>query len=166
MTARASAAVEPDDRVVLRPFSASLPMALLRAREATMRRFRPHLADHGLTEQQWRVLRALAAAEGPLEVTELARHTSLLAPSLSRILTHLDGQGLTARAPVAHDQRRAHIALTEKGAALVRRVAPGSEARYAEIEARFGAERLERLLAELHDLAALLADPPDSPEAP
>ncbi len=44
----------------MRAFSSSLPMALLRAREAVMRRFRPGLRDHGVTEQQWRVLRALA----------------------------------------------------------------------------------------------------------
>ena len=52
----------------LRPFTHSLPMALLRAREATMRWFRPHLAAHGLTEQRWRVLRALTSADGPLDV--------------------------------------------------------------------------------------------------
>ena len=44
----------------MRTFSQSLPMALLRAREAVMRRFRPGLRCHGVTEQQWRVLRALA----------------------------------------------------------------------------------------------------------
>jgi hypothetical protein len=46
-------------RVVLRDFSKSLPMALMRTREAVMKRFRPSLRDHALTEQQWRVLRAL-----------------------------------------------------------------------------------------------------------
>ena len=50
-------------RVPMREFSRSLPMSLLRAREAVMRQFRPSLRDHGLTEQQWRILRALAAIE-------------------------------------------------------------------------------------------------------
>src|SRR6266849_5130597 len=48
-------------RVPMREFSRSLPMSLLRAREAVMRHFRPSLRDHGLTEQQWRILRALAS---------------------------------------------------------------------------------------------------------
>jgi DNA-binding MarR family transcriptional regulator len=48
-------------RVPMREFSRSLPMSLLRAREAVMRQFRPSLREHGLTEQQWRILRALAA---------------------------------------------------------------------------------------------------------
>ena len=57
----------------MREFSRSLPMSLLRAREAVMRHFRPSLRDHGLTEQQWRILRALASIDA-IEVTELAHH--------------------------------------------------------------------------------------------
>ncbi|MGH7006661.1 MAG: hypothetical protein ACREIP_22160, partial [Alphaproteobacteria bacterium] len=38
----------------MRAFSRSLPMQLLRAREAVMQRFRPMLHQHGVTEQQWR----------------------------------------------------------------------------------------------------------------
>jgi hypothetical protein len=53
-------------RVVLRDFSKSLPMALMRTREAVMKRFRPSLRHHDITEQQCRVLRALDHA-GPLE---------------------------------------------------------------------------------------------------
>ena len=43
----------------LRNVSRSLPVALLRTREAVMRQFRPVLRSVDLTEQQWRVLRAL-----------------------------------------------------------------------------------------------------------
>src|SRR6185437_11881019 len=76
-------------RVPMREFSRSLPMSLLRAREAVMRQFRPSLRRHDLTEQQWRILRALAAIDA-IEVTELARTAFLLGPSLSRILRDLD----------------------------------------------------------------------------
>ncbi|MDP7101742.1 MAG: hypothetical protein QF503_11390, partial [Rhodospirillales bacterium] len=55
----------------LRDFSRSLPMALLRAREAVMERFRPSLRTHGLTDQQWRVLRALYD-HGQKDLGELA----------------------------------------------------------------------------------------------
>src|SRR5215475_8660907 len=79
--------------IPMRGFSQSLPMALLRAREAVMRRFRPALRAHGVTEQQWRILRALAHS-GPLEVTALAEATFLLAPSLSRIVPDLEARGL------------------------------------------------------------------------
>src|ERR1700736_3847580 len=93
-------AVEAAERVArralpMRAFSQSLPMELLRAREAVMRRFRPGLRDHGVTEQQWRILRALAHS-GPMEVSELADTTCLLAPSLSRILPDMEARLLIA----------------------------------------------------------------------
>ena len=71
-------------------------MSLLRAREAVMRQFRPSLRNHGLTEQQWRILRALTAVDN-IEVTELARTAFLLGPSLSRILRDLEARHLIER---------------------------------------------------------------------
>ncbi len=144
----------------MRSFEQSLPMALLQAREMAMQLFRPLLADHDLTEQQWRVLRALSAEPEPVEVAPLAERTSLLAPSLTRILTNLEGRGLIEREAVVHDQRRATISLSLAGAELVRLIAPRSEATYNEIEAAFGRRRLAHLLAELHDLAALAVESP------
>ena len=138
--------------IAMRDFSASLPMALLQAREASMQLFRPLLAQHDMTEQQWRVLRALAAAPAPLEVGAIADATFLLAPSLSRILKDLEARGLVRRSPVATDQRRAEITLTDQGYELVAAVAPESEAIYNLIEDAFGAKALERLLGQLADL--------------
>lgn len=139
--------------VPMRPITESLPLALLRARESTMQHFRPVLATHDVTEQQWRVLRALASREEPYEVTELAERVALLAPSVSRIVAHLEERGLIVRTTVAHDHRRARLRLTRSGNALVRRIAPESEAVYNMIEEGFGADRLAELLAELKDLA-------------
>ena len=123
------------------------------------------LADYGLTEQQWRVLRALIAASDPLEVSELAERAILLAPSLSRILAKLENDGLINRHPHSSDQRRSLITLSSEGAELVSAVAPESERRYNAIEAEFGSERLAHLLRELHDLAQLEATVDDVVEA-
>lgn len=139
--------------IPMRPFTESLPMALLQARESTMQHFRTLLAKSQLTEQQWRVLRALASRQEAHEVTELAERTALLAPSISRIVANLETRKLIVRATVAHDQRRARLQLTRSGRALVRRVAPESEAIYNSIEEHFGADRLADLMAELKDLA-------------
>lgn len=148
----------------MRAFDRSLPMALLRAREATMRLFRPHLANHGLTEQRWRVLRALTSAQHPIDVGQVAARTFLLAPSLSRILTDLEHQGLVDRTPDTADKRRALLSLSAAGRRLVARVAPTSEATYNQIESRYGADRLASLLADLRDLADDLADLDDLAE--
>lgn len=155
-----------DAAVALRPFSRSLPMALMRARESAMRVFRPVLAAHDLTEQQWRVLRCLAAEPAGLEVGEIAERTFLLGPSLSRILSRLDERGLVVRDTVAHDQRRCRVALADAGWDIVRTVAPHSEAAYGLIERRFGRHRLDHLTTLLDELAAIdWASPdPDDPD--
>src|SRR5215467_7740247 len=102
----------PARRVPMREFSRSLPMSLLRAREAVMRQFRPSLRRHDLTEQQWRILRALAAIDA-IEVTELAKVAFLLGPSLSRILRDLEARKLIERKTAKTDLRRAVVSISE-----------------------------------------------------
>jgi homoprotocatechuate degradation regulator HpaR len=140
----------------MREFSRSLPMALLRAREAVMRQFRPSLRRHGLTEQQWRILRALAAVEAS-EVTELARTAFLLGPSLSRILRDLEARGLIERRTAKSDLRRGVVSISEKGLELMEAVAPSSETIYAAISRCYGARKLLELQERLRALEASLA---------
>jgi len=139
------AATSSSDEGPLRDFSRSLPMALLRAREAVMSRFRPLLQDHGLTEQQWRVLRALTSSSTPLRFGEIADATFISMPSLSRIAKTLETRGVVRRVADAGDSRAAQISPTRSGRALVARIAPQSEASYGEIERAIGAADLERL---------------------
>ena len=148
-----AAAAETARRAPMRDFSRSLPMSLLRAREAVMRQFRPSLRNHGLTEQQWRILRALTSVE-TIEVTELARVAFLLGPSLSRILRDLEARGLIERRTAAADLRRAVVSISTKGLRLIEAVAPTSEAIYATITKRYGA----RKLAELQDMLGALEE--------
>jgi len=128
----------------MREFERSLPMALLRAREAVMDRFRPVLRAHGVTEQQWRVLRALAAT-GPIDAGGLAGACRLLPPSLTRILRDLLARGLIARNTVARDQRVSEISITPRGRDLIAKVGPHSERQYGEIAELLGPGDLERL---------------------
>ena len=128
----------------LRDFRHSLPMELLKAREAAMARFRPVLREWGLTEQQWRVIRALSEYQ-PLDASELATRSFLLAPSLTRILKNLESQGLITRSADSNDQRRQVVSLSSKGQERFDQAAPESEDLYAEIEAEFGVDRLELL---------------------
>lgn len=144
--------VPADKSMPLRDFQHSLPMELLKAREAAMSRFRPMLRRHGLTEQQWRVIRALAAYQ-QIDASELAQRSFLLAPSLTRILQFLEREKLVKRSSDANDQRRSVFVLTGKGRRLYEEVGPDSEILYSEIEEQFGADKLEnlyQLLAEFY----------------
>lgn len=139
----------PEHKDSIRTFDRSLPMALLRAREAVMKKFIPHLRAHDLSPQQWRVLRALCNSPG-MEMTEVSQRCFLLMPSLSRIVQILQKRGLIQRQVKPEDQRRSVISLTEKGISLVELMAPESEQQYAHITQVFGYGKLE-LLYELLD---------------
>ncbi|MFD1625611.1 homoprotocatechuate degradation operon regulator HpaR [Azospirillum griseum] len=139
-------------------------MALLKAREAVMGRFRPILHAHDLTEQQWRVLRALTSADG-FRAGELARLSSISMPSLSRILRALEKRALIERGVEDKDLRAAQISITASGRALIALIAPHSERGYAEITAAFGDERLTTLYRLLDELATCLTDGTEPVEA-
>jgi len=130
-------------------------MALLRCREAVMARFRPMLREHRLSEQQWRILRALCAI-GPLRAGDLAQHTLLSAPSVSRLVKTLSERGLIRRVANAKDLRAATITVTAKGRKLVDQIAPLSEAIYAEIGGAIGSRDLDHLYGLLDEATSRL----------
>lgn len=137
----------------LRPYAQSLPLALLRAREAVMARLRPVLRDHDVTEQQWRVLRTLSELDS-IEVTSLADRVFLLPSSLSRILRDLGQRGLIDRRASADDMRRGLVSITEQGLALIRALTPQAAAANQEIVAVIGEAEVEELK---HRLASVVS---------
>lgn len=141
------------ENTVLREFDRSLPMTLLKAREAVMRKFIPSLRAHNLSPQQWRVLRALMEVS-ERDASQIADRCSILMPSLSRILQNLEGRGLIARKTSDTDQRRSLVSITAQGRKLVDEIAPISERRYDEITRRFG----EKNLNDLYDMLGQLID--------
>ncbi len=125
--------------------SRSLPIALIRAREGVMLPIRDMLAETGITEQQWRVLRVLSEF-GTLDAKTLADRASLLFPSLTRIATTMRNKGLITQTRDEKDRRRQFISITEAG----QRIIDANVDRAAEIVAGFratlGEEEYEILL--------------------
>lgn len=103
--------------------SKSLPIAMLRAREAIMLSFRPVLAKHGFTEQQWRVLRVLGE-KGPADAGQVAFEACILAPSLSRIIGKLEKDKYISRFIDAKDGRRINLSLTSLGKETLQKIVP------------------------------------------
>lgn len=131
----------------------SLPIALLRARDKVMGPVRKMLADVGVTEQQWRVLRVLVE-EGPLDPTSIAERAVLLLPSLTRILQKLEEKELVTRGRDQFDRRRHVITLTEAGEALIAENMAAALALAAAQRERLGAEKFDQLLVLLGELNA------------
>jgi homoprotocatechuate degradation regulator HpaR len=140
----------------IRPFANSLPMQLLRVREAVMDRFRPHLHAHVITEQQWRVVRALAEVDS-LEIHEVGDRCCVHPASLSHMLPKLESAGIITRKSNAADQRRIVVSLTPAGRRIFLRMAVESERVYAEITRRLGADRIEALYEQLSDALHILS---------
>ncbi len=143
----------------MRRFNRSLPMTLMKAREAVMREFTPHLREHGLSAQQWRVLRALEE-EQAMDATEIANRCALLMPSLSRILQNLEARGLVTRVPAEDDLRRTLVTISTDGKKLFEIIAPLQEQRYEQITERFGYGKLELLYELLDELIEKVGEEP------
>lgn len=131
-------------------YERSLTVALLRARESTMRRFKKYADQQDLTLPQWRVLRALADGV-PLDAGTLCQRCVILPPSLTRILRALADRGLLLQVP-CNDARRHMVALTEPGMALFNDLVIQSEDSRREIDRAFGEEKMQTLLDMLNEL--------------
>jgi homoprotocatechuate degradation regulator HpaR len=109
-----------------------------------MSQFRPMLQEHGLTEQQWRILRALLD-EDALEPRQLCERCLISSPSITGVLMRMEEAGLITRARMDHDQRRLRVTLTARAKKLGKSLGPVIEKKYAEIEARVGVEQLQQI---------------------
>jgi homoprotocatechuate degradation regulator HpaR len=105
---------------------------------------RPSLREHGLSDQQWRVLRVLGE-HGTVETGRVAREAYILGPSLTGVLTRMERDGLIRRERDAADQRRTAIAATPKGLKLVEKLSRTIEAHYAWMEKALGKDDLTQL---------------------
>ncbi len=139
----------------IRPFADSLPMLLVVAREAVMRRFRPHLRAHGMSDQQWRIVRALAEA-GTLGMKEIGRYCMILPASLTQMLPKLAAMDIVSLAKDPLDQRRVIVSLTPAGRAVFKEMGKESERIYAEIRRDIGPGKLEALYKILEQIPRLL----------
>jgi homoprotocatechuate degradation regulator HpaR len=126
----------------------NLPLLLLQAREQVIARFRPILNEHGITEQQWRIVRALIDT-GPLEPREIGELCRISSPSLAGVLSRMEELGYIRRKRLEHDQRRLRVSLTPRSRALSARMAPQIEATYRGIEALIGERPCPRRTARL-----------------
>ena len=132
----------------------NLPRLLLQAREAVMAHNRPRLREHGLSDQQWRVLRVLGE-HGTVETGRVAREAYILGPSLTGVLARMERDGLIRRERDPADQRRTVVEATAKGLRLVDKLSHAVEAHYQFMEQALGKQKLAQLYSLLDELIEL-----------
>ena len=113
--------------------------------------FRPSLNEHGLTEQQWRIIRILEQ-HGELEIYQLAELACILKPSMTGVLVRMEAAGMVHRRKAEQDQRRVLITLADKGKASFESMSQCMEANYQRLQDQFGEEKFQTLLGLLDDL--------------
>jgi homoprotocatechuate degradation regulator HpaR len=146
----------------------NLPRLLLQARESVMGHTRPSLRAHGLSDQQWRVLRVLGehAHDSGVETGRVAKDAFLLGPSLTGVLTRMERDGLIERQRCPQDARRTVVRATAVGLAKVQALSRSIEAHYAWMEGQLGKTVLHDLYALLDQVIALEGDGPVAPTEP
>ena len=132
----------------------NLPRLLLQARESVMAHTRPSLREHGLSDQQWRVLRVLGE-HGTIETGRVAREAFILGPSLTGVLSRMERDGLVRRARDAQDQRRSVVEATPRGLKLVGKLSRMIEEHYGWMEQSLGKRKLAELYVLLDDVIEL-----------
>ena len=124
-----------------------------------MSRFRPVLNQHGVTEQQWRILRVLLDEDG-LEPRQLCERCLISSPSIAGVLMRMEEAGLIKRERMEHDQRRVKVTVTAATKKLGKSIAPIIEREYLELEKKVGVKQLQQV----HDTLDTLLQNLDSHE--
>jgi len=96
-------------------------LGLLRTADAVKRSLAQVIEPHGITPQQYNVLRILrgAGAEG-LPTLSIGERMIEQTPGVTRLVDRLERKGLVERTPCAKDRRRVFCRMTVKGLELLK----------------------------------------------
>ena len=96
-------------------------LCLLRTADAVKRRFARVIEPHGITTQQYNVLRILRGA-GPVGLPTLTIGERMIeqTPGTTRLVDRLERKGLVTRTPCPTDRRRVFCRITDKGLDLLK----------------------------------------------
>ena len=136
----------------------NLPYLFLKARESLMEHFRPIMNHFGLTEQQWRVLRALDE-HGQMEPREICQMCQFSSPSMAGILSRMEEVDLIKRSRIKGDQRRVLIHLSKRGTNVLSEIAPLIDLQYSYFEQSCGKQIFDDLFKVLEEFTELAKTP-------
>ena len=128
--------------------------AQLRLSATRLARILRRQAGTGLSPSQ---LSALATVEihGPMTLGALAEHENVAPPSVTKVVTILEGQGLLSREAGANDRRVAMVTITRDGNRLLEESRRRKNQWLAERIGRLDAESKARLAAALDVIEGL-----------
>jgi DNA-binding MarR family transcriptional regulator len=113
-------------------------------------------ADHGLTSARWQALGAIALAQQPLTVPQIARRMGLTRQSVHTTVNRLLADGLVELVPNADHRRSQLVQLTELGQAKYRAIDEEQVAWVNELAAGMSRSALETTARVLDELSTRL----------
>ena len=121
---------------------------LVRAHEALSTTVGRFFQEHGVTPQQFNVLRILADdSEGEgLPCSSISDRLMNRVPDITRLLDRLERAGLVRRYRDSRDRRVVRASLTEEGGALVERMTNPLQSVYREMLQHLREDELDRLI--------------------
>jgi len=131
--------------------------ARLRLAVARLQRIVRQQAMGGLNLAEGSCL-AIIDRHGPLSLSDVASRENLSAPTITKIVARLEGQGLIERLSDPTDRRVSLVAVSKTGAALLERVRSSRTAYLHRKLRELSDEDLSRLLAALPVLEALATE--------
>ena len=125
-------------------------IAILRTADVLRRRVTTLIEPHGITPQQYNVLRILRSAGGkPMPTLEIADRLIEQTPGITRLLDRLEAKGLVRRKRCPDDRRLVHCWITAAGLELLAGLAPAVEALDASVVRGLAEWEVEHLIGTL-----------------
>ncbi len=146
MTRPASITAELKQRKPFPSLAQEVGVGLLRTSDRIRRRLAEAVEPHGITGQQYNVLRILRGSDPePLPVLEIASRMVEETPGITRLLDRLEEKGLVRRRRCELDRRRVHCSITPSGLELLAGLDPVVDAALDAGLGELGPNRLRRL---------------------
>ena len=128
-------------------------LAIIRTADVTRRHFARVFEPHGLTPQQYNVLRILRGARPEaLPTMEIAGRMMEQTPGITRLLDRLDEKGLITRERCAEDRRQVLCTISPQGLDLLDELAMGVAEADDAVVARLAPADLDQLIRLLHEV--------------
>lgn len=132
-------------------FQKSLPMMLHRTLDTIIPHYRAVFKSHGISEQQWRILRVLWETDN-CTTAKLANSTLLPSPSMVGIIDRMTAKGLVSRDRSSEDRRKVYVSLTDKGRALQAELIPQVDAVYQKVMSQCESEDWHTMIETLQKI--------------
>ena len=121
------------------------------------RRLGPVFERQKITPQQWSVLSALNAEDGPVTLVGLSRRLGVTKQNMTGMIARLEQLGLAERNEDPADMRSSRVQLTRRGRGVVEKVRPAYEEWLGSLGGGLSERELQTLTRNVERLIEALA---------